>query len=155
MKYITPFKKRPIKIGQSYNEGSHKKWEEDKEDFTYSLDFLLPVGTEIIASREGKVVKVKDSGKKNYAGKNAIKGNEFYKKEMNEIIIKHPDNTFVSYSHIKYKGSFVKLGNKVKQGQIIGFSGNTGWSSAPHLDFTVFRKKVGKWKIKSIKVKLK
>ena len=78
-----------------------------------------------------------------------------YKKEMNEIIIKHPDNTFVSYSHIKYKGSFVKLGNKVKQGQIIGFSGNTGWSSAPHLDFTVFRKKVGKWKIKSIKVKLK
>ena len=69
MTYIIPFKKLPVKVGQKFNEGSHKKWEEDKEDFTYSMDFLLPEGTEIIASRSGVVTKVKSNGKGNYSGK--------------------------------------------------------------------------------------
>jgi murein DD-endopeptidase MepM/ murein hydrolase activator NlpD len=153
--YIIPFKKRPIKIGQGFNKGSHIKWEEDKEDFTYSIDFLLRQGTKIIASREGKVVKVKTNGNKNYSGKNSEKGQEAYKKHMNEIIIKHKDGTYAAYAHLKKHQPLVKAGQKVKQGQVIGFSGNTGWSSASHLDFCVFKKNFGKWKIKTLKVGLK
>jgi len=155
MTHIIPFKKHPVKIGQGFNQGSHKDWPEDKEDFTYSIDFLLPQGTEIIASRAGTVTKVKSSGKQNYSGKDLKKGEQAYKKHMNEIEIKHSNNTYTSYAHLKHKGSFVKKGDKVKQGQIIGLSGNTGWSSAPHLDFSVFKKNIQRYKIKSIKFKFK
>jgi len=155
MTYIIPFKKRPVRIGQGFNGMSHRKWPEDKEDFSYSIDFLLPEGTKIIASRSGVVEALKINGKKNYSGRDLKKGEEAYKKWMNELIIKHSDGTYAAYSHLKYKGSFVKIGDKVKQGQVIALSGNTGWSSAPHLDFTVFKKNSGKYKIKSIKIKFK
>ncbi len=154
-KYIIPFNKRPIKIGQGFNQGSHKDWVEDSEDMTYSIDFLLPVGTELIASKGGQVTKVKADGKKNYSGKNLVRGEEAYKNHMNEIEIKHSDGTYASYSHLKNKGVFVKIGDKVKQGQVIGLSGNTGWSSKPHLDFNVFKKNYKGRKIKTIKFKFK
>ena len=153
MKLKVPFKKRPVKIGQGFHGKSHRDWPEDKEDLSYSVDFLLPVGTEIISSKAGIVTKVKVSGKKNYSGKNPKKGEEAYKKWMNEIEIKHSDGSFASYSHLKYKGSFVKVGDRVKKGQVIGLSGNTGWSSKPHLDFCVFKKNVKGYKIKSVKFK--
>jgi len=155
MSYIIPFKKRPVKIGQGFNGTSHKDWKEDKEDMTYSVDFLLPEGTEIMASRKGKITKVKYDGKKNYSGKDVIKGEEAYKNHMNEIEIKHTDKIYTSYSHLKHKGSFVKVGDKVKQGQVIGLSGNTGWSSTPHLDFSVFRKNHKNRKVKTIKFKFR
>jgi len=155
MSYIIPFTKRPIKIGQGFNKGSHKDWHEDKEDMSYSIDFLLPEGTDIIASREGKVTKIKDKGKNNYSGKDLLKGEEAYKNDMNEIEIKHNDETYASYAHLKHKGSFVKIGNKVKQGQKIGLSGNTGWSSTPHLDFSIYKKNYKNRKIKTIKFNFK
>ncbi len=153
MTYILPFKKHPVKIGQGFNTGSHKKWPEDKEDMTYSVDFLLRQGTRIIASREGKIVKVKTNGKKNYSGKNPKKGEKAYKEHMNEIVIKHKDGTYAAYSHLKNQKPRVKLGQIIKQGQVIGLSGNTGWSSKPHLDFNIFKKNIGNWKIKTIKIK--
>lgn len=155
MDYIVPFKKRPVKIGQGFHGRSHRDWPEDKEDFSYSIDFLLPEGTKIIASHAGIVTKIKIDGKKNYSGKDPSKGEIAYKKWMNEIEIKHIDGTFAAYAHLKYKSSSLKLGDKVKQGQTIALSGNTGWSSAPHLDFTVLRKDYRGYKVKSLKIKFK
>jgi murein DD-endopeptidase MepM/ murein hydrolase activator NlpD len=155
MSYILPFTKKPVKIGQGFNQGSHKDWPEDKEDFRFSIDFLLPIGTKIFASRTGTVTKIKNTGKLNYAGNDEKKGQIAYKKHMNEIEIKHSDKTYASYSHLKNKGTFVHKGQIVKQGQLIGLSGNTGWSSSPHLDFTLFRKNYKGRKIKSIKIKFK
>lgn len=152
--FIVPFKERPVIIGHGFGEGSHKKWVEDREDTTYSVDFLIPEKTKIISSSAGKVTKVKISGKKNYSGKNLKRSEVAYKQWMNEIEIRHSDGSFSSYSHLFYNSSFVKIGDKVKQGQLIGLSGNTGWSSEPHLDFCVF-KKTKKWKIKTIKIKFK
>ncbi len=152
MEYIIPFKLRPIKIGQGFHGKSHRDWSEDKEDFSFSIDFLLPEGTEIIAAREGIVTKVKINGEKNYDGKDSKNGEIAYKEWMNEIEIKHSDGTFASYCHLKNKRSFVKVGDKVKKGQIIGLSGNTGWSSEPHLDFSVIRKNYRGYKVKSLKI---
>lgn len=154
-KYIIPFKSKPIKIGQGFNQGTHKDWPEYKEDFTYSVDFIIPENTEIIASREGIVTNVKESGKENYSGKNLEKGEIAYQRHMNYLEIKHSDGTFAQYSHLAYMSSFVKKGEKVKQGQKIALSGNTGWSSKPHLDFSVVKKNMGKYKIKSIPFKFK
>jgi murein DD-endopeptidase MepM/ murein hydrolase activator NlpD len=155
MNYIIPFKKRPVKIGQGFNQGSHKDWKGDGEDMTYSVDFLLPEGTEIIASKSGIITKVKINGKENYSGKDPAKGEEAYKNHMNEIEIKHSDGTFSSYAHLKYNGAFVKVGDKIEQGHVIGLSGNTGWSSAPHLDFSVFKKNYKGRKIKTIRFNFK
>ena len=144
-------------MGQGFNnqDGSHRDWPEDKEDMSYSIDFLLQEETEIIASRSGKIAKIKIDGKKNYSGTNLKKGEEAYKIHMNEIVIKHNDGTYAAYAHLKYKSSFVKIGDKIKQGQIIALSGNTGWSTEPHLDFSVFRKNYKGRKIKTIKFKFK
>lgn len=51
----------------------------------------------------------------------------------NLIIIKHEDNMSTHYGHLsEYK---VKVGDKVKKGDIIGEVGNTGFSTGPHLHF--------------------
>jgi len=57
----------------------------------------------------------------------------------NEIVIKHSNGEFTDYCHLKHKGVLVKPGQKVKAGDIIGYSGNTGWSIKPHLHFVVFK----------------
>ncbi|MFH1211650.1 MAG: M23 family metallopeptidase, partial [Candidatus Woesearchaeota archaeon] len=46
---------------------------------------------------------------------------------------------FSQYLHLKFKGSLVKTGVRVKKGQPIALSGNTGFTTAPHLHFIVFR----------------
>ena len=52
-------------------------------------------------------------------------------------MIKHADDTFGVYWHMKHNGVLVKVGDKVKQGDDIARSGNTGNSSGPHLHFDV------------------
>jgi murein DD-endopeptidase MepM/ murein hydrolase activator NlpD len=151
--FIIPFTHRPIIIGQGFHGHSHRMWEDDCEDFSYSIDFILPEHSEIIASRSGIVTKIKIDGKKNYSGKDPDLGQFAYLHDMNEIEIQHDDGTFASYSHIFYNGAVVKLGEKVVQGQLIGYSGNTGWSSQPHLDFCIFQKNVNGLRIKSLDFK--
>jgi murein DD-endopeptidase MepM/ murein hydrolase activator NlpD len=153
MSYIIPFKRRPVVIGQGFHGPSHRDWKADKEDFSYSIDFLLPKNTEILASRAGTVSRVETTGKKNYKGKDPEKGEIAYRRWMNEIEIRHSDGTYASYSHLAYKGSFVAVGDLVKQSQLIGLSGNTGWSSAPHLDFSVFKRNTANRKIKTLRIK--
>ena len=48
------------------------------------------------------------------------------------------DGTFAEYTHIKKNGSKVTPGEVIKKGQHIGYSGNVGWSTGPHLHFIVF-----------------
>ena len=59
----------------------------------------------------------------------------------NFIKIYHGDGTIGSYVHLKRNGSIVEKGDKIEKGQLIGFSGNTGWSSGPHLHFMVAQNK--------------
>ena len=99
-----------------------------------AIDFIVPKGTKIFAARNGEVIAVKDNSKLGGLNKKYI-GNKY----LNYISIQHNNGEISEYAHIKYHGSFVKKGQKVKKGQLIGLSGNTGYSSEPHLHFHVAR----------------
>jgi murein DD-endopeptidase MepM/ murein hydrolase activator NlpD len=102
-----------------------------------ALDITMPIGSEIHAIREGIVIKVVDHNTKNC-------GTSECKKYNNLIIIYHPDGTFAEYTHIKQQGANVAVGDTVTQGQLIGYSGNVGWSTGPHLHLEVFLQKLRK-----------
>lgn len=102
---------------------------------TYSLDFSHKSGTEILAARAGKVITTKSDSNQSCLTKDCAKFN-------NKIIILHDDGTFGEYVHLKKDGIIVNAGDEIKQGQPIGYSGNTGWSKGPHLHFSVFTNKI-------------
>ena len=98
----------------------------------YAVDFDMKEGTEIYAAREGRVVKTKDDS--NIGG-----ATRSFEKYANYIIIEHNDGTLATYAHLKQNGVVVKVGEQVKKGQLIGYSGKTGMARGPHLHFIVYR----------------
>jgi murein DD-endopeptidase MepM/ murein hydrolase activator NlpD len=97
-----------------------------------ALDFSMPVGTPIYAAREGVIHGFKED--------NDIGGPlPRYQSKSNYIVIMHEDGSFACYWHLQKNGVVVKKG-KVKKGQLIGYSGNTGFVLRPHLHFAVKRK---------------
>jgi murein DD-endopeptidase MepM/ murein hydrolase activator NlpD len=94
-----------------------------------ALDFYMPVGTPVYAARAGVVYRYKEDSEKG----GPLPG---YKKEANYIIIKHPDGSFGCYWHLQHNGVVTKKG-RVQKGQLIGYSGSTGFVLGPHLHFTV------------------
>ncbi|MCP4006402.1 MAG: M23 family metallopeptidase [bacterium] len=97
----------------------------------YSFDFGMPVGTPIVAARSGVVVNVAD-------GHNRAGVTEEFLTRANSVTILHEDGTFASYGHLD-PGAGVHQGMRVRVGEVIGFSGNTGFTTGPHLHFSVWR----------------
>jgi murein DD-endopeptidase MepM/ murein hydrolase activator NlpD len=100
----------------------------------FALDFAMPVGTPVHAAREGQVIDIQ--GKHNRGG-----ASRRYSRYANFITILHDDGTTGEYYHLKQGGVAVALGAKINRGQLIGYSGNTGFSSLPHLHFAVYQAK--------------
>ena len=101
-------------------------------DEHYTLDFNMRVGTPIHAARNGVVIDVVSHNDKG-GWDNA------FSRFANFIIIEHEDGTTGEYYHLSKNGAFVKIGDQVDEGQLIGLSGNTGHTAMPHLHFGVYR----------------
>ena len=96
-------------------------------------DFAAPLGTPIMASGDGKIIRAKWCG----GGGNCIK-------------IKHNSTYSTVYAHMSKFAVGIKNGVRVKQGQIIGYVGSTGKSTGPHLHYEVIKngKKINSQKLK-------
>ena len=97
-----------------------------KDQSAYALDFKMDEGTKVHAMREGIVVALEE--KQTEHGYSPA-----FAEKSNHIIIQHDDGTMAMYGHLKPNGVKVRLGQKVYKHAFIGLSGNTGYSSGPHL----------------------
>ncbi|MEJ2255714.1 MAG: M23 family metallopeptidase [Woeseiaceae bacterium] len=102
-------------------------------DSMYAVDFGMPVGTDVVAARAGVVFDV--------AGTNFRGGpdEEQYADLANLVRILHDDGTYAVYAHLNWNTIRVRPGDQVAAGEYIADSGNTGFSSGPHLHFAVQR----------------
>ena len=124
----------PFPKGKRYRvlQGQNGSFTHKGPNSRYAIDFKMNVGQEICAIRAGMVVNVKSKFNEGGSSKK-------YLKKANLILIFHSDGTFAQYGHLKKDGVLVKIGDTVKKGQIIGYSGNTGMSTEPHLHFAVYK----------------
>jgi murein DD-endopeptidase MepM/ murein hydrolase activator NlpD len=86
-----------------------------------SVDYGMPVGTPLSAAALGTVIMSRNYGWNGGYG--------------NYVIIQHPNNTQTIYGHMA--NTIVTVGQTVTQGQLIGYSGNSGNSTGPHLHLEV------------------
>lgn len=86
------------------------------------VDFNATIGTEIHAIAAGTVVRA-----------------EYHSSWGNYTVIDHGGNVYSLYAHQKSGGFRVSVGDWVRQGQVIGLSGNTGNVTGPHLHLEMWR----------------
>ncbi len=85
-----------------------------------AIDYAAPTGTPVSTIGDGVITYIGyDNGYGNY------------------IKIRHPNNYISAYGHLSRFAKGLKKGQKVKQGEIIGYVGSTGLSTGPHLDFSI------------------
>lgn len=98
---------------------------------TYAIDFMMEEGSAVCAARDGVVVEVKEDSDYGCPDPQCSKFGNY-------VVVLHRDGTFGGYWHLKQNGVVAEVGQQVNAGQIIAYSGNTGWSNGPHLHFEVF-----------------
>jgi murein DD-endopeptidase MepM/ murein hydrolase activator NlpD len=126
--YILPFEAgNTFKLSQSYCPSNpnwgHYNW--------FAYDFDMPIGTPLIASRAGVVIAMRQ----NQRDGTRVCGEENY------VFILHDDGTVANYVHLTLNGVVVAVDQRVEQGDLIGYSGDSGCSAGPHLHLAVFRQR--------------
>ncbi len=129
----------PYPAGISYMiwQGPGGSFSHNEPGSRYAVDFSMPVGSEIAAARAGVVIAVIQKNPNNPDEKTAPA------MMANEVLILHADGTTGVYAHLTTDGAKVSFGETVRRGQVIGLSGNSGYSRGPHLHFDILGYKDG------------
>ena len=123
----------PIQPGSVFQvtQGFGGEFSHQDEQNQYAIDIAMPIGTPILAARSGVVMKVDNDY---YKGGTE---NKAYLSRANAVRILHDDGSMAVYAHLEQERAQVHPGQRVYAGQLIAYSGNTGFTSGPHLHFAV------------------
>jgi murein DD-endopeptidase MepM/ murein hydrolase activator NlpD len=124
----------PFDVGSTYmvSQAYPTRITHTTPDSQYAVDIALPDGTPIYAAREGTVINARHDF---FRGATA----PIMLDQANVIEILHGDGTIGLYAHLRWDSIRVRIGARVVRGQYIADSGNTGFTSGPHLHFAVIR----------------
>lgn len=124
----------PFAVGSTYavSQAYPTRITHTTADSQYAVDIALPDGTPVYSAREGTVINVRHDSFRN--GMSAAMLDQ-----ANVIEILHEDGTIAIYAHLHWDSIRVRIGERVTRGQYIADSGNTGFTSGPHLHFAVIR----------------
>ncbi|MBE0469784.1 MAG: M23 family metallopeptidase [Methyloprofundus sp.] len=126
--YYPPFVSyKAFRISQAFD----GKFSHTDEQNKYAVDFSMPEGSEVHAARAGVVMSLENDFFQGGIDQQA------YKARANSVRILHDDGSMGVYAHLQVERAQVHEGMRVKAGQLIAYSGNTGFSSGPHLHFAV------------------
>ncbi|BAI81055.1 peptidase, M23/M37 family [Deferribacter desulfuricans SSM1] len=134
--YFTPegnslkkgFLKAPLKFGRITSSFKYRRLHPVLHVYRphYGVDYAAPIGTPIHATADGKVVK-----------KGFTKANGYY------IKLKHNNGYYTYYLHMSRFKKGIRVGSYVRQGDVIGYVGMTGYATGPHVDYRIMKN--GSW----------
>ncbi|HUS29664.1 MAG TPA: M23 family metallopeptidase [Kofleriaceae bacterium] len=123
----------PFKAGKTFSilQGFHGTFSHRGSN-EFAVDFDCPVATPVLATRPGIVVAA------NAAAQGSGTTPDFLEyRRTNFVLVLHDDGTLGEYMHLAASGVRASVGQKVERGDELALSGNTGYSSTPHLHFQV------------------
>jgi murein DD-endopeptidase MepM/ murein hydrolase activator NlpD len=116
-------------ISQGFNSTTHHGRS------AYAYDLIANIGTPVHAVIDGIVLGVRDGFPDTGGGSDKIS-------KFNYVMLEHEDRYRSAYVHLQqgFRTMIgIKAGDHIRQGQVIGYSGNSGWSSGPHLHIEIQR----------------
>jgi len=132
--YLLPFDEAlAVRVDQGFG-GSYSHSEPHSQ---HAIDLSLELGTPVRAARAGVVMAVESDF--HGAGTDLSKFGD----RANHIRVLHPDGTMAVYAHLELESVLVGIGERVRAGEVMAKSGNTGFSSGPHLHFVIQRNSGG------------
>ena len=125
----------PFAAGTRYSldQGFGGRFSHGDDENRYALDFGVPEGTPVLAARAGVVTQVEDDFRA--SGTDAAR----YGDRANYVRVLHDDGSMALYAHLAPASLLRRPGDRVVVGQLVGKSGNTGFSTGPHLHFSIQR----------------
>jgi len=123
----------PFSADEAYvvSQGFNGSRTHNTPDSLYAIDIVMPVGTTVLSAQSGVVMDVEEDF--NRAGTDMKK----FADKANHVRILHEDGTMALYAHLDLASVSVRPGAHVRAGQVIARSGNTGFSTGPHLHFVI------------------
>ena len=124
--YSLPVDEARFELGQ----GFHGDFSHGDEANRYAVDLIVAEGTPVLAARDGVVMQAVSAFREGGA-------EDGLKDRANQIRVLHEDGSMALYAHLQEGQVFVREGDPVTLGQVIGRAGSTGYSTGPHLHFAV------------------
>jgi murein DD-endopeptidase MepM/ murein hydrolase activator NlpD len=129
VEYGYPLQSADLRIQQAWG----GRYSHDDAENRYAVDFAAPPGTPVLAARDGLVLQAEDGFGDARPGDDP----DLLVTRANYLRVLHDDGSMALYAHLRPAGVLVRVGQRVRRGEVIGQSGNTGRSTGPHLHFVL------------------